>query len=588
MVESRISCDYLVVGAGTSCLSFVDTVLSMRKDATFVIVDRFSAPGGHWTKAYPFVRLHQPSCYYGVNSLPLAKLDKNGNEPYDQNVRASAKEICEYYKQVVENFKATGRVRVYFETNYEGEAKNPDGSTNVNSGNYNDPAAKITHTITTKNGETMLVDCTKVVRCETNVVVPSMRDGLPFPVDDAVESVPLNELPSRVGPASPHENYLVIGGGKSGVDAITYLVRDKQIRHDQITWIVPRPAWYFIRDHIQRRPKSGTGFWKDAVRKLFDPIIAANSANEGFLNMEKLGVAQRVDPNDGHFPTIFKGATLDQSEMDDLRKIKNVVSNKGRVTSITANEVIFANGEHSIPFSPTNTLVVDCTVEEMYGYLEFDEDFQFFNPHKIRLGPLTSLFNPSHTSAQVGFLESEYSDTAAGDEMKNSFLYFARGTSELKEKGFLATFLVLWYAHQRTDLEFGKCPSYRKFVLSARTDRQQPAHHGGILGLLWAVLGPTKLLQAAVAYREKMENGGYEDFPTNPLPGRKGADASKHEANLRNPTVVKKKQTIRDRLHSLHEEQNFSKARRSPKPCELSPEKKSSSRNTVATVEIHA
>ncbi len=25
-------------------------------------------PGGHWTRAYPFVRLHQPSAYYGVNS----------------------------------------------------------------------------------------------------------------------------------------------------------------------------------------------------------------------------------------------------------------------------------------------------------------------------------------------------------------------------------------------------------------------------------------------------------------------------------------------------------------------------------------
>ncbi len=32
------------------------------------IVDRNDQPGGHWTTAYPFVRLHQPSAYYGVNS----------------------------------------------------------------------------------------------------------------------------------------------------------------------------------------------------------------------------------------------------------------------------------------------------------------------------------------------------------------------------------------------------------------------------------------------------------------------------------------------------------------------------------------
>ena len=28
-------------------------------------------PGGHWNDAYSFVNLHQPSAFYGVNSLPL-------------------------------------------------------------------------------------------------------------------------------------------------------------------------------------------------------------------------------------------------------------------------------------------------------------------------------------------------------------------------------------------------------------------------------------------------------------------------------------------------------------------------------------
>src|SRR5437870_4679396 len=29
------------------------------------------APPSHWNNAYPFVRLHQPSAYYGVNSRKL-------------------------------------------------------------------------------------------------------------------------------------------------------------------------------------------------------------------------------------------------------------------------------------------------------------------------------------------------------------------------------------------------------------------------------------------------------------------------------------------------------------------------------------
>jgi hypothetical protein len=35
-----------------------------------VIVDRRHGPGGHWNDTYPFIRLHQPSAYYGVNSTP--------------------------------------------------------------------------------------------------------------------------------------------------------------------------------------------------------------------------------------------------------------------------------------------------------------------------------------------------------------------------------------------------------------------------------------------------------------------------------------------------------------------------------------
>jgi hypothetical protein len=35
------------------------------------IVDRHGKPGGYWNDAYSFVALHQPSAFYGVNSLQL-------------------------------------------------------------------------------------------------------------------------------------------------------------------------------------------------------------------------------------------------------------------------------------------------------------------------------------------------------------------------------------------------------------------------------------------------------------------------------------------------------------------------------------
>jgi cation diffusion facilitator CzcD-associated flavoprotein CzcO len=62
--------DYLVVGAGASGLAFTDALVA-ETDADVTVIDRRHATGGRWLDAYPFVRLHTPSAYYRVNSLPL-------------------------------------------------------------------------------------------------------------------------------------------------------------------------------------------------------------------------------------------------------------------------------------------------------------------------------------------------------------------------------------------------------------------------------------------------------------------------------------------------------------------------------------
>ncbi len=57
-----IETDYLVIGAGAMGMAFADTLVA-ESAASVVMVDRGDRPGGHWTRAYPFVRLHQPSAY---------------------------------------------------------------------------------------------------------------------------------------------------------------------------------------------------------------------------------------------------------------------------------------------------------------------------------------------------------------------------------------------------------------------------------------------------------------------------------------------------------------------------------------------
>ena len=79
MPTEPLDTDYLIVGSGAAGMAFADVILT-ETQARVMFVDRHHGPGGHWNDAYPFVRLHQPSAFYGVNSKPLghAGLDATG------------------------------------------------------------------------------------------------------------------------------------------------------------------------------------------------------------------------------------------------------------------------------------------------------------------------------------------------------------------------------------------------------------------------------------------------------------------------------------------------------------------------------
>ena len=79
-----IETDYLVVGAGATGMIFVDELLT-HSNARIVMVDRRFRPGGHWNDAYPFVRLHQPSAFYGAGSRELGSRRIENRGPNARN-----------------------------------------------------------------------------------------------------------------------------------------------------------------------------------------------------------------------------------------------------------------------------------------------------------------------------------------------------------------------------------------------------------------------------------------------------------------------------------------------------------------------
>src|SRR6202161_2285385 len=120
----KLEADYLVVGAGAMGMAFTDTLVT-ETDASVVVVDRGPAPGGHWIRAYPFVRLHQPSAYYGVNSRAL------GSDSIDQlgwnkglYELANVGETFAYFERVMhQDLLPSGQVSYFPMAEYLGDGR---------------------------------------------------------------------------------------------------------------------------------------------------------------------------------------------------------------------------------------------------------------------------------------------------------------------------------------------------------------------------------------------------------------------------------------------------------------------------------
>jgi cation diffusion facilitator CzcD-associated flavoprotein CzcO len=114
MTVHTLETDYLVVGSGAAGMAFTDSLIE-HSDSQVIMLGRRHRPGGHWNDAYPFVRLHQPSAFYGVNSLSLGRdrIDTSGPNAGCYEV-ATAAEICAYFDEVMQRrLLPSGRVRFF-------------------------------------------------------------------------------------------------------------------------------------------------------------------------------------------------------------------------------------------------------------------------------------------------------------------------------------------------------------------------------------------------------------------------------------------------------------------------------------------
>ncbi|MEL7491797.1 MAG: NAD(P)/FAD-dependent oxidoreductase [Pseudomonadota bacterium] len=378
MTSTPIETDYLIVGSGAVGMAFADILLT-ETDATLTIVDRFQKPGGHWNVAYPFVTLHQPSAYYGVSSRELSKGVKDevglNKGLFDL---ASGAEVIAYFDDVMRHqFLPTGRVQYFPMSDYQGD------------GVFKSLLTGEEHTVKARK----TVDATFLKTTVPFTHTPS------FKIDDGVQFMPLNNLPQI---STPPAGYVVIGGGKTGIDACLWLLQNG-VDPDAIRWIMPRDAWLLDRRNAQPADE----FFAHTIgaqAAQFEAIAAADSIEDMFDRLEDAGYFVRIDKSVR--PKMFHGATVSQLELEQLRRIKNIIR-MGRVQHIKKDKIILDEGVLEI--SPDH-IHVDCSARAISN----DEMKPIFQGDLITPQMVRS-YQPVFSAAFIAHVDGAY-DT---EEEKN-------------------------------------------------------------------------------------------------------------------------------------------------------------------------
>jgi len=374
--------DYLIVGGGASGLAFADTLATEAENVEVTVIDRRQAAGGHWLSAYPFVRLHTPSAYYGVNSLALGedRIDRVGeNAGYYE--RATGDEVCRHFAEAASQLTRTGRVRVLTRHEYLGRGSKGEQVRDLDTGEIHDISVR-----------RRLVDARYLEGS-----IPATHTA-PFDVAAGARVVPVNDLPAASPTAS---SYVILGSGKTAADACIWLL-DNDVEPDRIRWVRPRDAWFYDRRHFQ--PLEQVGAIMEGVS--LDAEAGAGAANVGDL-FEQLEASGRLVRIDQSCPaTMFRGTMLSSVELDALRQIKDVVR-LGRVRRVEADRIVLERGGTST--SP-ETLHVDCTA---LGLTDAPAT-RIFEPGRIVLQQVRHL-SPCFNAALVAFVEAHRDD----DEEKN-------------------------------------------------------------------------------------------------------------------------------------------------------------------------
>jgi hypothetical protein len=375
--------DYFIKGAGASAMAFVDVMLR-ETDATFTIVDKRAAPGGHWNDAYPFVRLHQPSASYGVPSRPLGHMRKDATG-FNQGFYelASGIEVADYFHQLMrDTLLPSGRVR-YF------------------------PVSEVLSDDSSRTAEFMSLLSSEKQRVEINkkfVDATILNTDIPlthtrkFEVAAGVTCVPPNDL-TRIAPK--HTHFTVLGAGKTAIDSVLWLLANGA-NPEAITWVLPRDPWLINRAHFQ----PGEENFEQSISTLAtqnEIAATASSLQDLCEKMEAKQIWLRLDT--AVWPTMIHGATVTHAELAHLRRVGRFIR-KQHVQRLEPSCMIL---ESDAVASHPNELYIDCTARALAANV--GDKRPVFSSGVIRLHMIRQ-YQPTFSAAFIGHIEATIADEA--------------------------------------------------------------------------------------------------------------------------------------------------------------------------------
>jgi putative NAD(P)-binding protein len=374
-VTRSVEVEYLVVGAGAMGMAFADALID-HADVRVALVDRRHGVGGHWLEAYPFVRLHQASAFYGVASTLLGggRVQQHGPEAGLQE-RATQPEICAYYaRMLADRMQESGKVEFYGNCDYVGDRT----------------------FVSRISGERFEVpERCRVV--DARYLAPDIPADTPPPF--AVEGarvIPVNEL-ARL--AEPPRQYVIVGSGKTATDACIWLLA-RGVAPDAICWVRPRDPWMLNRAVVQPDPAVFLGMVADTMQA----AEAAASQEDLFLRLEEAGIMLRIDRS--VTPSMAKTPTLAGWELEQLRTVEHVVR-LGHIQQVEPGRIALTNGSVAIE---RDALVVHCAASG----LKYPPLVPIWRPETITLQPIRAGF-PCFAAALAGYVEA----TRVEDDEKN-------------------------------------------------------------------------------------------------------------------------------------------------------------------------